>query len=63
MTFGPVLANGATSLLLVSDNGGGISQDLYALQFVPEPGSITIVVAAAAGIAAFRVRRDRSRRS
>jgi hypothetical protein len=64
MTFGPVLENGATSLLLVSDNGGGISQDLYSLQFVPEPGSITIAVAAAvAGIAALRVRRDRSRRS
>jgi hypothetical protein len=46
MTFGPVLANGARSLLLVSDDGGGISQDLYPLQFVPEPGTISIAIAA-----------------
>lgn len=31
MTFGPALADGSTSLLLVSDNGGGLSQNLYAL--------------------------------
>jgi hypothetical protein len=47
MTFGIPLANGATSLVLISDNGGGISQDLYALQVVPEPGSATVAVVAA----------------
>jgi hypothetical protein len=57
MTFGPVLANGARSLLLVSDNGGGIGQDLYALQFVPEPGAISIAIAAAVtGLVAARLR-------
>ena len=39
MTFGPTLADGWTSLLLVSDNGGGIRQDLYALAVVPEPST------------------------
>jgi len=58
MTFGPVLANGARSLLLVSDDGGGINQDLYPLQFVPEPGTISIALAAVvAGLAVGRGRR------
>lgn len=48
MTFGPTLASGFTSLLLISDNGGGISQDLYALQVVPEPAPTAAVVAIAA---------------
>ena len=39
MTFGPTLTDGWTSLLLVSDNGGGIRQDLYALAVVPEPSA------------------------
>ncbi len=39
MTFGPTLADGWTSLLLVSDDGGGIRQDLYALAVVPEPSA------------------------
>ena len=51
MTFGPTLTDGWTSLLLVSDNGGGIRQDLYALAVVPEPsawvmGAVGIVCAA-----------------
>jgi hypothetical protein len=51
MTFGPSLADGWTSLLLVSDNGGGIRQDLYALAVVPEPsmwlmGAVGIACAA-----------------
>ena len=45
MTFGPQLADGSTSLLLVSDNGGGIAQDLYALQVVPEPRALATVLA------------------
>jgi hypothetical protein len=48
MTFGPTLADGWTSLLLVSDNGGGIRQDLYALAVVPEPSTRVL---GAAGIA------------
>ena len=39
MTFGPTLTDGWTSLLLVSDDGGGIRQDLYALAVVPEPST------------------------
>jgi len=39
MTFGPTLADGWASLFLVSDNGGGIRQDLYALAVVPEPST------------------------
>jgi hypothetical protein len=48
MTFGPPLANGSRSLLLVSDNGGGLNQDLYALSVVPEPSLAVLGSAAAA---------------
>jgi hypothetical protein len=51
MTFGPTLADGWTSLLLVSDNASGAAgsrQDLYALAVVPEPSTW---VMGAAGIA------------
>ena len=51
MTFGPTLASGAASLLLISDNGsgaGGQRQDLYALAVVPEPASITLLLVAGA---------------
>jgi hypothetical protein len=63
MTFGPTLANGATSLLLISDNAsgtGGSRQDLYALAVVPEPASITLLLVAGAfviGRSRFRIRR------
>lgn len=50
MTFGPTLASGFTSLLLISDNGGGISQDLYALQVVPEPVAWSLAAAAVSGL-------------
>ncbi len=46
MTYGPSLADGSTSLLLISDNGGGLSQDLYALSVVPEPGAVALMLAA-----------------
>jgi hypothetical protein len=56
MTFGPVLADGSTSLLLVSDDGGGLSQNLYALSVVPEPG-VVVLLLVAAGLAVPMVRR------
>lgn len=61
MTFGPTLASGFTSLLLISDNGGGINQDLYALQVVPEPAFHTAAAGVVIGIslAAGRSRRRR----
>jgi hypothetical protein len=42
LTLGPTLANGDRSLLLVSDDGSGLHQSLYALRLVglvPEPAS------------------------
>jgi hypothetical protein len=53
MTFGPTLADGSRSLLLVSDNGGGIGQNLYALQIapVPEPTALALVLSALALLA------------
>ena len=60
MTFGPTLADGSTSLLLISDNGGGIRQDLYALSVVPEPGGVALALAAAVAGAACARRRARS---
>ncbi len=63
MTFGPTLADGRTSLLLVSDNGGGLRQDLYALAVVPEPATITLLLVAGAiviGRSRIRIRRTAS---
>lgn len=37
MAFGPELDDGSTSLLLISDNGNSLAQNLYALTIVPEP--------------------------
>jgi hypothetical protein len=55
MTFGPVLTDGSTSLLLISDSGGGLAQNMYALSVVPEPStSVLVVVAAAAAVALAR---------
>jgi hypothetical protein len=47
MTFGPTLDDGSTSLLLVSDDGGGIAQNVYALAVVPEPAAAAIALSAA----------------
>lgn len=61
MTFGPTLADGSTSLLLVSDNGGGAGQNMYALVVVPEPSTWGLGLAGIAGAAwcARRYRRAR----
>jgi hypothetical protein len=61
MTFGPALVDGSTSLLLISDNGGGLSQDLYALSVVPEPGTVVLMLVAA-GLGHPFVRRRAHRR-
>lgn len=67
MSFGPVTAAGR-SLVLVSDDGGGLSQNVYALVVVPEPTTTAILAAAivsvgAAGMAGPRRRRTRPRRT
>jgi len=59
MSFGPLLADGSRSLLLVSDNGGGIRQDLYALVVVPEPAAILSMLSAALAGIAWRILRRR----
>lgn len=53
MTFGPRLADGSRSLLLISDNGGGTAQNLYALQIapVPEPATLALALTALALLA------------
>jgi hypothetical protein len=61
MTFGPALADGSTSLLLISDDGGGLSQNLYALSVVPEPGTVALMLVAA-GLAVPFARRCRAHR-
>ena len=46
MTLGPELSNGDHSLLLISDNGSGLNQGLYALTLsgpVPEPGALSLL--------------------
>jgi hypothetical protein len=58
MTYGPPLADGSTSLLLISDDGGGLSQDLYSLSVVPEPGTVALMLAAA-GLLVPVIRRPR----
>jgi hypothetical protein len=57
MTFGPTLADGSTSLLLVSDDAGGLNtQSLYPLIVVPEP-PVAVPVVVAALVAQRSVRR------
>ena len=46
MSWGPE-AGGGRSLVLVSDDGGGMTQSLYALVVVPEPGPLLLPLAAA----------------
>ena len=60
MTFGPTFADGSTSLILISDNGGGLAQHLYALSVVPEPAAIALIITAAA-VATPLLRRHRRR--
>lgn len=50
MTFGPLLADGSTSLLLLSDDAGGLNtQSLYPLIVVPEPAAaVPLAIAALA---------------
>jgi len=43
MTLGPSLNDGARSLVLVSDNGGGLSQNLYALTIAEATGDTLTV--------------------
>jgi hypothetical protein len=62
MTYGPTLDNGMQSLLLISDNGGGLSQNLYALTVtapvpVPEPTTWALLGSAGLGALATRLRR------
>ena len=53
MSWGPA-AGGGRSLVLVSDDGGGLNQNLYALVVVPEPGPGLLLLAAAGTAAARR---------
>ena len=59
MTFGPTLNDGSRSLLLISDNGGGLAQELYALSVVPEPS--VALLGATALTATWLVERRRQR--
>lgn len=56
IALGPALANGDRSLLLVSDDGAGFDQSLYALRLVgvPEPSSLALVGLALASLARLR---------
>ena len=58
IALGPTLANGDRNLLLVSDDGAGLNQSLYALRLVgvPEPASFLLL---AAGLAAVGAQRHR----
>ena len=58
MTYGPTLTDGSRSLLLISDNGGGLNQELYALSVVPEP-SLALLGSAAMATVWLVVRRQR----
>jgi len=46
MTLGPELDNGDHALILVSDDGGGLTQSLYVVHLegdIPEPGSLMLL--------------------
>lgn len=43
IALGPELADGSRSLLLVSDDGSGFQQSLYALRLVPEPSTALLL--------------------
>jgi len=58
--LGPELDGGAFSLLLISDDGGGLSQSLYALRIagdVPEPGAACLLALGTGGLLGRRRRR------
>ena len=62
MTFGPTLDNGDLSLLLISDDGGGLSQNMLSLAVtaptpVPEPSTWAMLSTAVAAVALLRSRR------
>ena len=64
MTYGPTLDNGSLSLLLISDDGGGLAQNLIALEVtpptpVPEPSTWAMLAAGAGAAALARARRRR----
>ncbi len=63
MTYGPTLDSGLQSLLLISDDGGGLSQNLLALSVtapvpVPEPSTWVLAGTAFAFAAYLRSRRS-----
>jgi hypothetical protein len=54
IALGPTLANGDRNLLLVSDDGGGLDQSVYALRLVgvPEPAGLLLLGAGLVAISA-----------
>jgi hypothetical protein len=63
MTYGPALDSGLQSLLLISDSGGGLSQNMLALGVtapVPEPGTCGLLATGLAAVAILRFRRHKA---